>query len=250
MDTRKPLISIITPTLNDGAALRRTIESVDSQSWRPIEHIIVDGSGSISQLSGEHDGIYRQTIHSAARGVYDAINRGIANCSGDIIGILNGNDRLASPHVISDIASAFMNNPEADYTYGHVYFSNAEGKTVRRYRTDNYDINNLKHGFAPPHPSLYMRRQALMFAGPYNCDYITAADFDMFVRIFSNRNLQGMMLDIDFAEMSTGGMSGSWRSRLWTNPRERIKSLRSHGYDVSAVSLIPRYIRLFKEYFK
>lgn len=245
---KSPLVSIITPTLDDGPALRRTVASIDSQSWKPVEHIIVNGAGSETELpSGSSSS--RRILNTSPRGVYDAVNHGLRACTGDIIGILNGNDRLASPDVLARIVEEF-NQTGTDFVYGHVYYSDSSGNITRRYRSDRYRIDDLLHGFAPPHPSLYISRRTLERVGFYDCSYVTAADFDMFVRLFSEPSLKGRLLDMYFAEMSCGGLSGNWRNRLLTNPRERLKSLRSHGFRTGPFSLLPRYFRLFKEYLK
>lgn len=244
------LISVITPTLDDGASLARTVGSIDSQNYRPIEHIIVDGGTDASETVSESAGLTRRHVAALPLGVYDAVNQGLNICNGDIIGVLNGNDRLASRDVLIRVAAAFASDPTLDYVYGPAYFSDAKGRVVRRYHIDGFSINDLRHGFAPPHPSLYIRRRAAKRCGLYDCSYTTAADFDMFVRLMNDSALQGRPLDFYFADMSTGGRSGRWHNRLLTNPRERLRSLRSHGFKVGLLSLLPRYFRLFKEYFR
>lgn len=245
---KSPVVSIITPTLDDGPALKRTAASIDSQSWKAVEHIIVNGADSEPEFASGSSSS-RRIINTPPRGVYDAVNHGLRVCTGDIIGILNGNDHLASTDVLERIVAEF-NLPGTDFVYGHVYFSDSNGRITRRYRSDRYSVDSLAHGFAPPHPSLYISRQTLERIGLYDCNYVTAADFDMFVRLFSDPSLNGRLLDMYFVEMSRGGLSGSWRNRLLTNPRERLKSLKSHGFRTGPLSLLPRYIRLFKEYLK
>ena len=119
-------ISIITATWNSGATLRYTMRSVLSQSYPNIEHIIVDGGSTdstmeiVHELEPEYQGKLRY-ISGKDKGIYDAMNKGIAMATGDIVGILNSDDFYTSDIVLSTVASAFEDG-NIDAVYGDIHY--------------------------------------------------------------------------------------------------------------------------------
>lgn len=121
-------ISIITVTLNNRAGLLRAIKSVRSQTYKNVEHIIVDGGstdGTLEAINNEKLTIYNlQFISEADNGIYDAINKGIRLATGDLIGLLHSDDFYSGNKVLERYANAFIHrnsnqknlNPDAVYS--------------------------------------------------------------------------------------------------------------------------------------
>ena len=164
-------ITIITACFNSIATIRDAIESVRTQklpSGVELEHLIIDG--------GSSDGTEKlATISEPDRGMYDAINKGIRMATGDIIGILNADDILASDDVVARIAGEFLNGrvehkerKELDCVYGKVYFVNAlGGKPVRRCFAQLWRPWMLQWGYMPPHPGIFIRKSCFTQWGGY-----------------------------------------------------------------------------------
>src|SRR3954454_911185 len=121
-------VSIITVCFNSEKTIRDTIESVLSQDYSHIEHIIVDGASSDGTMDIVHG--YRERVAKVIcepdNGIYDAMNKGVAAATGDVVGILNSDDFYDSSNVISCVLEAFDNQPGVDIVFGDVVFVQPE----------------------------------------------------------------------------------------------------------------------------
>lgn len=237
-------ISIITITRNNRQGLERTLASVAAQKDVDIDHIIVDGlstDGTRELLATSSAKI----VSTEPRGVYNAINRGIHEANGDIIGLLHAGDVFTNDTVLCDIKNIFSAQ-DNDYLYGNIYFINDCAKVTRRYSGANCTLHQLTHGNTPPHPSLYMTRKCASHIGDYAEQYKICGDFDMFVRLFSDSSLKGFYFDHDIVAMATGGMSTTIYNRLITNPTERLRVLRAHHLPANPLRMISHYIQILK----
>jgi glycosyltransferase involved in cell wall biosynthesis len=173
--------SIVIPTLNRRDMLRRALESVRAQHWADAETIVVDGGstdGTVEELRQARD---VQLIEGPDRGLYDAINKGIARCSGEIIGLLNSDDDYPAG-TFAAIAAAFT--PEAQAVCGTALMV-ADAQVVAAF--DQQDAKAL----ASPRIALigscalnarFMRRAAMMRIGPFSLDYKYVSDRDWLTR--------------------------------------------------------------------
>ena len=241
--------SIITVSYNDGALLERSIESVMSQRLDAddsIEHIIVlGGEAEVEKTKCEHaDASCRYTrkiLKSEPRGCYNAINIGIANASGDIIGLVDGSNYLTGPCFLASISEMFSNKA-LDYAYGDVVYMH-EGRKVRRYSSEAFSSDKLMLGFAPPHPSLFITSKALGEVGFYREKYAGAADFDFFVRLMhKHSHLCGERYDGCGVAMSAGGQSMDVKAVLWQNTLSKYRILKENGFDPFLPKLMLRYL--------
>ncbi len=240
-------ISVIMPTLNNGDSLRRAIESVASQSHPDIELIVVDGGSTDSSiddvraLSEQHPGMIRW-ISEPDSGVYNALNKGIAMATGNVIGTLHGNDLYVNSDVLSRVAEAFADAPELPFVFGDVHYFAPSGQCVRLYSGPENPARALRYGIAPPHPSLFMRREVLDRVGHYREDYVVAADFEMFVRLILVEGYTGQYIPLDMVGMSLGGLSTRLSNRLFTNNWEKMRALRENGISRTGLGVLRRYL--------
>ena len=163
-------LSLITPCLNNASTIRGTLESVAAQSHRDFEHIVVDGGstdGTLEILAG-HAGRLK-VIGGPDRGLYDAINKGVASATGDAIGVLNADDYLESHTVLQEVSDALAAAPDAQGVYGDVVFVHPGDlqRVVRRYSSRAFRPWKLRFGWMPPHPGSFIRRAACATIGPY-----------------------------------------------------------------------------------
>ena len=182
-----PMISIITPCLNRVGFVEAAIESVLDQDYPKLEHIVVDGGSTDGTLDVLRRYEHVRLISEPDEGVYDALNKGIAMARGEIIGHLNTDD-LYEPHVLSEVARCFVENPDADMVCGGatVFEEDAEGGTavVAKYserRDIALSVRNMTLG-VPLSNARFVRKRFYDRVGVYDTRYRLAADRDFFLR--------------------------------------------------------------------
>ena len=209
-------ISIITATFNSEKTLQDTLDSVLRQDYRNIEHIIIDGGSTDSTVDIIRVYASKTTSHSVKwvsekdHGIYDAMNKGIAMATGDVIGILNSDDYFTSYDVVSKLAKPFEDET-LDAVYGDIHFihDGEPDKVTRYYSSKIFSPFWVRFGFMPAHPSLYVRKEIYDKVGLYKLDYKIGADFEMVVRMFHVHKIKAHYINMDFVTMRNGGASTS-----------------------------------------
>lgn len=232
-------ISIITVCYNAAATIRRSIESVIQQDYPHIEYIIIDGASTDDTLHIVNE--YREHINVMVsepdRGLYDAMNKGIALASGSVVGILNADDFFISPAIISHIAKAF-DTSGADIIYGNLNYVNPYGRIIRKWHAGGYKPDAFNRGWMPPHPTFYAKKSLYLQLGNYRLDYGTAADYELMLRFMYRKPLKVYYLDMTFLHMLTGGVSNkSYRSRVNTF-RYDLKAMKANGIRLPYLTII------------
>jgi glycosyltransferase len=203
-------ISIITAVFNRKQTIAEAIVSLQKQSFSNFEHILIDGASNDGTLEVINELLdHRSLLQSEPDdGIYDAINKGIANSSGEIIGLLHSDDFFSDTDVLKSIADAF-NNPNIDLVYGDLDYvdCNNASRVVRRWVSSNFSYLSLKNGWMPPHPTIFVRRRVLVDIGGYNQDYKISADYDFIVRYFTSKYVKALYIPRVLVKMRTGGKS-------------------------------------------
>ena len=253
-------ITLITACFNSEATIRTAIDSVLSQKGVDIEYIVVDGGSKdgtvevVEELSRKErkdrkEGFEFKWISEKDSGMYDAINKGIKMATGDVVGILNADDVLATDDTLAHIAFAFEQKESpvpsspfpvpqrVDALYADIRFVKEgetvaalrEAKTVRYCSAKRWRPWMFRFAAMVPHPSFYVRRECFARLGGYSLDYRICADFELELRYLYLAKLKAAYLPECVVVMRMGGMSTSgWRSNLVIN-REDLRALRSHG---------------------
>lgn len=208
-------ISVVTAVLNRENTIGMAIDSIWSQTWPDIEHIIQDGGSTDSTIDIIQEKITNNTflVSEPDSGLYDAINRGISRASGSIIGLLHSDDFFANKNILEKIASAF-DDPSVDGVYGDLHYVAArdEGRIVRFWRSGVFKRSALRHGWMPPHPTLFLRREVFDRLGLYDTSYKISADYDAILRFLIGGNVKLAYIPEVFVKMRLGGASnGSLR---------------------------------------
>lgn len=223
-------ISIITITYNSGTKLQRALDSVRSQTYPDIEHVIVDGASTdgtreiIEAYAKQHKNV--RWISEPDGGIYNALNKGIRMATGDIIGFLHSDDVLYSSDSIGQIAAAF-DSPEVDVVYGDLQYCNGP-RVIRRWKSNDFHPRALKYGWMPPHPTVYVRRKVYEQVGEYDEWFRIAADYDMILRIFT-AGYKTRYIPKVLVSMETGGASNrNTRARLTKTQEDYIALKKNH----------------------
>jgi glycosyltransferase involved in cell wall biosynthesis len=247
-----PLISVITVSHNSADSIAKSINSVLEQSYEKIEYIIIDGASvdGTKDIVKSYGTKISRFITEPDKGMYDAINKGIAVSNGDIIGILNSDDVFYDRHVIGKVAESFSEN-EIDAVYGDAIFvkSGDTSRIVRYYSSGAFHPRKFRFGFMPAHPSFYARRELFERFGLYKSDYKIAADFELLLRFIHVNRIKYKYLKMPFVKMRTGGISNkSFKSNITLN-REILRACRENGLQTGYFLIYLKYFFKVFEYF-
>lgn len=229
-------ISIITAAYNSAATLGDTIHSVLSQSYDDWEHIVVDGGSRdgtlelIRDIEPRYAGRLRW-VSEADHGIYDAMNKGIAMATGDIIGILNSDDFYTSDDILERVAKEIDADKDIDAVYGDIHFVNSADlkRCVRYYSSKRFHRWKMCIGYQPAHPSFYCRRKIYEQYGVFDTGFKVGADFEHLLRLIYVNRINARYIPLDFVTMRTGGASTSGISSYMTIMRDKLKAFRKHG---------------------
>ncbi|MEZ6096161.1 MAG: glycosyltransferase family 2 protein [Pirellulaceae bacterium] len=230
-----PKISIVTAVYNRATTIESAIQSVLAQSWTNIEYIVIDGMSNdgTDKVIAKYKDQISQSVREPDDGIYDALNKGIAMASGEVVGFLHADDLLANSNVIEQIATTFVDE-QCDAVYGsllYVDFENAD-KIVRYWNSGRYRLSRFYRGWMPPHPTCYIRKSCYDRYGSYNRTMSIAADYELLVRMMVKHRIQVSYLPEILVKMRVGGKSNaSMRNRLIANREDaeawRVNDLRA-----------------------
>lgn len=225
-------ISVVTAVFNRKDTIRDAIDSVQSQTYSDIEHIIQDGGSSDGTIA-----VVREMATAATRfvsesdeGIYEAINRGIARASGDVIGLMHSDDFFASNDVLEKVADKFV-DPSVQGVYGDLQYvaSDNPERVVRHWRAGEYHPSLLKRGWMPPHPTLYLRREVFERFGLYDTSFTIAADYDAMLRYLVRGSITLAYIPEVLVKMRLGGESNGSLERIFRKSREDLRAIRKNG---------------------
>jgi glycosyltransferase len=325
-------ISIITATLDNKAGLIRAIESVQNQTYKNVEHIIIDGGstdGSVEVIknlefrikndqnnrpfdSAQGDNLDSPlptthysllTISEADSGIYDAINKGIKFATGDVIGLLHSDDFYNDKFVLEKYAEVFTqsakrqahsdsknqppatNNPRPtiDAVYSDLVYVMGKSK-VKSQKSKNEHYNhsdlkidysiirywkahklkkvsftthyspptttNLKYGWMPPHPTLFIKKEVFDMYGLYRTDMKIAADYEMILRLFYKYKITSHYLPLTTYCMTIGGASNKSLKNIFIKSSEDYRSLKMHNLRFPIFTLLYKNLRKIPQFIK
>lgn len=188
----RPLVTVVTPSFNQGHYIRATIESVLSQDYSNIEYIVMDGGSTDATASVVQDYASRLTfISEKDRGQSHAINKGFAMARGQIVSWLNSDD-LYLPGAISKAAEAFERNPAAGAVYGEGNLIDSEGRVTCRFpHTERFNLWKLVHlSDYILQQTVYFRKDVLDRLGYLDEDLHYIMDWDILIRIGKSYSLE------------------------------------------------------------
>jgi glycosyltransferase involved in cell wall biosynthesis len=245
-----PIVSIITVVFNNAEFIERAIKSVLSQRYPSIEYIIIDGGStdeSINIINKYQDQIYF-FVSEKDNGIYDALNKGIRNSTGSVIGVLHSDDIFFDDYSVSNIINNMVKT-NSEFCFSNIVITNRSMDRVIRY----YQIGYFKRwmfrlGLMPPHPSCFIKKTLFDEFGLYSTRYLIAGDFDFMVRIFYGRDIKWSYLSQISVKMMTGGLSNSNISNKIISAKEINAVLKNHNifsmYGLQLFKYTTRFIEL------
>ena len=241
-------ISIITVCYNSQKTISETIESVIRQKHLDKEYIIIDGGSSDDTLSiiKKYQNHIDKLISEKDNGIYDAINKGLKQANGDIIGLLHSDDHYPSDNVLSVVSQSFDNN-NVDIVWGNVALIDENNNIKRFYSGKLIDLSSFDIGIMPPHPSVFVRRSCYQKFGNFNLNYKISADYDLLLRFLKIERLEYLYNSQILINMRLGGLSNSGIVSLYKINKEIYKIHKANMIPISIFGLLKKIPLRIKE---
>lgn len=225
-------ISVVTAVYNRRDTVSDAIMSVRTQTYPDIQHVVQDGGSSDGTLEILAR-LASPAMHvDSARdgGIYDGINRGIARATGDVIGLMHSDDLFASDSVLTRVTEV-MADAEVDGVYGDLVYVSATdpARVIRYWKSGPYHPDRLRHGWMPPHPTLYLRREVFDRWGAYDTNFRIAADYEAMLRWLVKGHIRLAYIPEVMVRMRVGGESNRSLGRILRKSREDYRAIRRHG---------------------
>jgi glycosyltransferase len=225
-------VTIITICFNRIKTIEKSIQSVLSQDYKDIEYIVIDGDSTdgTQKIIETYQDQIAHYISEPDQGMYDAINKGLALATGEVVGLMHSDDEFYDNLVVSKIVSTFNASKEIDGLYGDgVYISNDDDEKIIRNRIGgHFSISKIKCGWLPLHPTVYLRKSIIDKLGNYNLGFKIASDTEFLLRYLFKYRVNMTYVNSYFVKMRIGGLSTS-RSRAVQVLKEDYCIYKFHG---------------------
>lgn len=245
-------VSIITVAYNAETTIGATLDSVKSQSYSQIEHIVIDGKstdGTLDIIDGFLSHITK-VVSEKDSGIYDAMNKGLSLASGDVIGFLNADDTFANSETIATIAETFLTS-SFDTVYGDLQYVdlNNSSKIIRNWNSGEYSKNKFLKGWMPAHPTFYAKRELFDKFGGFNTLFRISADYELMLRFLFKYGCSSKYIPHVLVKMKMGGESNrSLSNRLKANNEDR-KAWAVNGLHPKFYTRIMKPLRKLNQFF-
>lgn len=241
-------VSIITMTYNDCEHLQKSIDRILAQDYENIEYVLVDGGSTdgtmeVIKATAQKLGDRMKWVSEPDRGLYDALNKGIAMSTGDIVGIMN--DEFTTNDAISKMVAA-IEREGADGVHADVNYVNGD-KIIRKWRMGE---GTIQGGWMPSHPTFYLKREVYEKYGDYKIDYRIAADYELMIRLLYHKKIKLAYINEVLVQMfhgenstSTGGFKNYLESFA-----EGLRALRENHVRFAFIVNCIRTVRVLLEF--
>lgn len=204
-------VSVITICRNAREGIARTLESVAFQSYGNIEHIVIDGAstdGTLEVLERHRDRV-ATLVSEPDGGIYDAMNKGLARATGDVIHFLNAEDWFYDARSVEDAVRFIERHPEGDLFYGDIEVRLPDGGAVIHVPQDADKAAETMVCGCLPHQGTIARRSVFDRTGPFDTRWRTHADYDWFLKAIADEGVTLTHMPVIVASFGLGGASSN-----------------------------------------
>ena len=234
-------ISIITVSYNSEKYIENCINSVLEQSYKNIEYIVIDGKSfdKTEKILNKYKNKISLILIESDKGIYDAMNKGIQNSSGDIIGFLNTDDVYVNSEVISKVVSTFKKDKLLEACYGDLVYVDEHNtsKITRYWKSNKFKLGYFSKGWCPPHPTFFVKSSVYRRLGNFNLKYTIASDVELMMRFLEVSKINATYVSDLWVKMRNGGISNK-------NIKNIIK-LNTEIFDAFRLHKLPFNILIF-----
>jgi glycosyltransferase involved in cell wall biosynthesis len=245
-------VSIVTVCWNSEKYLKSAIDSILNQTYKNIEYIIIDGGSTDGTLNiiKSYEPLFGKKMHWVSEkdnGIYDAMNKGLRMCTGDIVGLLNSDDFYISETSLEKIVHSFQEN-QVDSVYADLYYVKEDNtdKIVRKWRTGNR--KPFATGWHPAHPTFFVKKIVYDKFGFFDLKYKIAADFEIMLRFLEASHISSFYLQDFILKMRLGGESNRSFANIKKGKSEILNAFIKHKIKVSSFYPYKRWINKFFQY--
>lgn len=225
-------LSLITACWNSAKTISDTLRSVNAQTLADFEYLVVDGGSQDDTMAivAREGTRVTSAVSEPDKGIYDAYNKGLARATGDIIGFINSDDYYCAPDVLEQVMAAFE-DPSVEAVHADLVYVDPEdtGKIERHWKSRPATVENLRRGFIPAHPTVFLRRSVYDKVGTFDTTYRLAADYDFLLRTFYVARVKSVYLPRIWVRMRSGGATGGSASSIMRQNDEIRASQMAHG---------------------
>lgn len=220
---KQPVLSVITIVYNNVRDIERTMLTVLNQTYAAIEYIVIDGASNDGTLDliRKHESRIAKLISEKDKGIYDAMNKGLAVATGDYVIFMNSGDEFYDTNTV---AKVFAAAPDADIYYGETEMVNEERQSLGRRRhkaPEKFNWRSFKYGMSVSHQAIYIKRS---LAEPYDPKYQLSADIDWIINA-AKKAKKIVKVEGYVAKYLVGGMS---KARHRQSLLERFDIMKRH----------------------
>ena len=240
--------SIITVAFNASETIAATLDSISRQKEVDVEIIVIDGGstdGTI-EIVKSYGNAVTYFISEKDDGIYDAMNKGAALASGDIVAFLNADDFYTNDDVLKLVQFAFASD-NATVVAGAVEQIDKNHKIVRKIRATNYSTRGFLWGIMLPHPTTFVSLPLFRKVGKFVTQYKIAGDFDFFIRLINHPEFRLSVLGQTLVKMRIGGVSTAGLGTYKLISSEMKQALKKNGFRHFHWRIDLRGIRKFTE---
>jgi glycosyltransferase involved in cell wall biosynthesis len=240
-------ISIITISFNSENSISETFHSVKNQSFIDYEYLLIDG-GSIDEtlaIANKQNHISK-IVSELDKGIYDALNKGIKNSTGEIIGFLNSDDTFYDENTLHHIVNAFDDN--TDCVFGDLIYTDKNENIKRVWKGSDFKKGAFKKGWMPAHPTFYCRRSVYDKLGLYDDSFKIAGDFELMLRFLEKHNIRSKYIPKTLVNMKVGGASNNGLKSKLDILKEEFRAFYQNDIDVNKFSYILHKAKKIKEF--
>ncbi|KQT37208.1 MULTISPECIES: glycosyltransferase family 2 protein [unclassified Methylophilus] len=245
-------ISVITVCYNSAETIQDTLTSIASQDYPDVEHIVIDGGSKDDTLEMVNAASsVKRFVSEPDNGIYDAMNKGIAMATGDIVGTLNADDFYIDNTVLSQVANVFS-DPSVDVCYAdlvYVYAKNTS-RILRYWQSRPFEQGLFKKGWMPAHPTFFVRREVYEQWGNFNLDFPRQADFELTMRFLEINQLKSVYIPRVWVRMRAGGASNNSIRGIIKGNIEAYHACKLHRLEVGPFFIARKIFSRIPQFFR
>lgn len=238
-------ISVITVVFNGADTIEDTLRSVAAQTHPDVEHIVVDGGSTdgTREILARYGDRLARVVSEPDHGIYDAMNKGIALATGDVVGTLNADDMYMDDGVLAKVAQTFADQSvEACYA-DLIYVDREDTHRIIRYWTSRpYKEGLFRRGWIPAHPTFFVRSAVYERCGMFDPEFKIQSDFELTMRFLSICGIRSVYIPKIFVRMRMGGTTNKKLSNIIKGNLESYRALRKHGVRVTPLFFVVKIL--------
>lgn len=242
-------VSLITIVYNNVNYIESCIQSVLNQTYKDIEHIVIDGGSNDGTQEVIKPYISKLGFYKSEKdnGLYNALNKGINMATGDVIGILHSDDLFYESTSLENVVRAFIES-KTDLLYANgIYVERENINTIKRiYKSKPFKKRYLNFGWIPLHTTIYVKKEVFENYGIYDESYAIASDYEISLRWFKNSKIKTYFLNDFLVKMRLGGKSTTLKLQK-KKSKEDFRVIKKYKL-MGIVTLFFKISRKFKQY--